>query len=175
MRLPLPVEWDLLLQSENGSVTIKNYFKGDGLGGHAIDEIVFADGSVWTLADIKSMVQKASPQGSQLYGYETADTLNGGDGADLIRGGGNDDVLSGNKGQDVLFGDDGNDTLIGGQSADTLSGGAGNDTYVYTLGDGDDTINNAGVTGEQDTLLIHGIAPDAIAISRTSNDLLLTM
>lgn len=157
-------EWDLLLQSENGSVTIKNYFKGDGLGGHAIDEVVFADGSVWTLADIKSMVQKASPQGSQLYGYETADTLNGGDGADLIRGGGNDDVLSDNKDQDILFGDDGNDTLIGGQSADTLSGGAG-----------DDTINNAGVTGEQDTLLIHGIAPDTIAISRTNNDLLLTM
>lgn len=60
-----------------------------------------------------------------------------------------DDVLDGGAGNDMLFGGGGNDTLAGGTGDDTLTGDSGNDTFIYTAGDGNDTISdfNSGNTG----------------------------
>jgi Ca2+-binding RTX toxin-like protein len=60
---------------------------------------------------------------------------------------GNDDgsmsispVLQGGSEADHLYGMGGDDTLIGGLGNDYLEGGQGTDTYVYTSGDGFDTL-----------------------------------
>ena len=47
---------------------------------------------------------------------------------------------TGDAGNDVLDGLAGDDTLIGGTGSDTLKGGAGNDTYMFSRGDGADTV-----------------------------------
>lgn len=55
-----------------------------------------------------------------------------------------DDVLNGGLGHDKLYGYLGHDTLIGGKDNDWLEGGFGNDIYLYTKGDGKDTIKDIG-------------------------------
>ena len=58
----------------------------------------------------------------------------------FMLGGNGTDALIGGTGADLLVGNAGVDTLKGGKGNDTLLGGADNDTYVYTTGDGLDTI-----------------------------------
>lgn len=62
-------------------------------------------------------------------------------------GGSGQDTLTGGAGADLLVGNAGADTLQGGLGNDFLLGGAGNDTYVYTTGDGLDTILDADGSG----------------------------
>lgn len=71
---------------------------------------------------------------------DTPLVLNGSAGADGMQGGKANDTLSGN---------DGSDTLTGAGGNDLLKGGAGDDTYLFNLGDGQDTIVE---TGGFDTL-----------------------
>jgi Ca2+-binding RTX toxin-like protein len=48
----------------------------------------------------------------------------------------------GTPGNDTVLGGPGPDTVAGGLGNDTLSGGAGADTFLYTVGDGNDTITD---------------------------------
>ena len=85
-----------------------------------------------------------------LFGGEGDDTLNavagsnnalfGEAGNDVLNGGASDDWLSGGAGADTLNGGGGRDILEGGAGNDDLQGQAGNDTYIFRLGDGQDTI-----------------------------------
>lgn len=87
-----------------------------------------------------------------LAGLAGHDHLNGGDGADLLLGGLGDDELEGN---------DGNDTV---------NGGLGNDTYEFSLGHGQDLVQDNG--GTADRLSFHsGIDPLEVVLSRQANDL----
>ena len=77
-----------------------------------------------------------------IFGYGGNDRLNGGMGNDSIHGGNGNDTLWGESGNDRLNGGDGNDVLFGGQGTDYLVGGKGADTYVFSLGEGKDTITD---------------------------------
>lgn len=83
-----------------------------------------------------------------LQGGEDTDTLLGGGGADVLDGGldgGLDesgDLLFGGGGRDTLQGFGGSDTLAGGRGADHLSGNRGGDVFVFSRGDGRDTIGD---------------------------------
>lgn len=80
-----------------------------------------------------------------IFGYDGDDRLNGGMGNDSVHGGNGNDTLWGESGDDRLNGGDGDDVLFGGQGTDYLVGGKGADTYVFSLGEGKDTIvNNVG-------------------------------
>lgn len=84
---------DLLLtiRDTGETLTVKNHFNESNR--FAVEEIVFADGMVWGLDEIRSQV------------------LLGGDGDDMLRGfTGRDDVLVGGRGNDVLEGGIGFDT-----------------------------------------------------------------
>jgi Ca2+-binding RTX toxin-like protein len=90
----------------------------------------------------------------RLDGGDGNDSLNGGLGADELAGGLGDDQLAGEDGDDFLDGGAGDDALKGGSGADTLGGGTGDDTltgadgadvYVFSAGDGDDTIDERGL------------------------------
>lgn len=100
--------------------------------------------------------------------------FNGGANRDEFQGYDGNDVINGNGGDDQLAGGSGNDTLRGGTGINQLSGGAGNDTFesqaggintvdmgtesdVYILGEGADTIIDAG--GLLDVLrFTHGLS-----------------
>ncbi|MFW9264513.1 cadherin-like domain-containing protein, partial [Nostoc sp. CALU 546] len=75
------------------------------------------------------------------------DLLLGGNGNDTIAGNGGNDNISGGNGNDLLLGGNGNDTIAGNGGNDTISGGNGNDTFVFRLGDGNDTIADFTGTG----------------------------
>jgi Ca2+-binding RTX toxin-like protein len=109
--------------SDGGTVTVLNWFSN---ANNQLSEVRFADGTVWSKDDINGMNA-------------------------LFEGTAGDDNIGGSPGNDAIFGYDGNDTLKGGAGDDTLNGGAGddrleggngNDTYVWNLGDGNDTIND---------------------------------
>jgi hypothetical protein len=68
------------------------------------------------------------------------DILVGSAGDDTTYGGAGWDFIDGGTGWDHLYGEDGNDILRGGRGNDELQGGLGNDTYVFTRGDGADTV-----------------------------------
>lgn len=86
-----------------------------------------------------------------LSGGEGADRLEGGDGADYLDGGtwldkldggAGDDTLLGGDGIDWLWGEDGDDRIEGGRGRDVVFGGDGSDVFVFSVGDGADTIGD---------------------------------
>ena len=96
-----------------------------------------------------------------ISGYDGDDCLNGGMGNDSVYGGNGNDTLWGESGDDYLNGGDGDDVLFGGQGTDYLVGGKGADTYVFSLGEGKDTIR-----GNTDwKITIKGSEGDSITIN----------
>ncbi|MBJ9420121.1 putative Ig domain-containing protein [Acinetobacter oleivorans] len=78
-------------------------------------------------------------------------------------------------GNDTLYGYAGNDVLTGGSGNDYLDGGSGNDSYVFNLGDGQDTIQSY----ENNNLKIdriifnEGIEASSVSVKRDGNDLVI--
>ena len=95
-------------------------------------------------------------------------------GADVIIGGTVADTIDGAAGNDTLYGWTGNDTLIGGLGNDYLRGDSGSDTYVFNLGDGQDTIFEAESQhelGGSETLRFGlGITLTDLVLSKTTAD-----
>ena len=92
-----------------------------------VENLKFADNTVWNIATVKAKVQAATAGNDTLYGYAINDNLSGADGNDTLYGNAGDDILDGGNGADNVQGGDGNDTLTGAAGADSLSGGNGND------------------------------------------------
>ncbi|MBK1810258.1 hypothetical protein JHL18_06375, partial [Clostridium sp. YIM B02505] len=139
---------ELRVKNVDGSLTgdkavVTGYFN---YGTYALDKIQFANGAVWDIAKVKSVVVP------DIDGTENDDTINGfwdlnnvlrgNGGNDTLNGAGYNDALYGGKGNDKLNGSDGNDVLDGGEGSDSLNGGYGADTYIFKKGYGVDTINN---------------------------------
>ena len=99
-----------------------------------------------------------------------------------IGGSGNDVLSNSGYGRIILAGGLGNDVLKGGRGDDVLEGGAGNDqlsdladgsdTYLYSRGDGQDTIEDKSFSGI-DKLVLQDIASGECTFSRKGLDLLL--
>jgi len=60
---------------------------------------------------------------------------------------------SGNTLHNVLIGNSGNNVMAGGGDADTLAGGGGDDAYLFSVGDGIDTIQDVATIGEGNRVL----------------------
>lgn len=146
--------WDLVLTiaGTTDSITLDN----DVLDVRSrIEQVVFADGTVWTHADLMAKVHVTTA------------------GADNFAGSWEDDTLSGGAGNDTLKGHGGTDILTGGTGSDRLEGGAGADTYVYNLGDGDDVIYDykENDTAAMDMIVFGaGITPATLIFSRVAAD-----
>ncbi len=117
-------------------LTVDEYFRDDGASPYLIERIEFADGTLWNLTLLTSMVNKPTAGDDTFWGFNTNeayDLLGGNDyltaagGDDTVYGGPGDDSIWGDGGNDTLHGDDGNDSLNGGIGDDTIEGGAGND------------------------------------------------
>ncbi|WP_449126309.1 calcium-binding protein, partial [Pseudomonas viridiflava] len=145
------------------------YFSNDGDNAYKLDEIRFADGTNWSLDQVKSMAIQPTDGNDSILGYASDDTLGGGLGDDTVRGLAGDDVLSGGVGTDQLYGDAGADTLSGGDGQDYLYGGVGNDMLQggsgndYLSGDaGNDVLDG----GAGDEWLSGGEGSDTYRFSR---------
>ena len=98
------------------------------------DDISLADFGV-AIADASEARKKLT-----ITGDSSANSITGGKGKDKLYGGAGNDSLVGGKGKDSLWGGAGNDTLAGGKGNDILYGDAGTDTFIFTAGDGIDTV-----------------------------------
>ncbi|MET3654717.1 calcium-binding protein, partial [Dyella japonica] len=175
---------DLVFAHVNGQdeVAVKNWFGSiASSSGEAtdrlIEQVTFADGTVWTLDDLRQ-------RGYVSQGGAGNDTLNGWAGNDIMLGGEGDDVMDAGAGSNRLEGGAGNDTLrvaynannnvfVGGTGDDVMYGSYGSDTYLFNLGDGKDTIvETSTYNGATDTLLFgQDITADQLWFRRVGADL----
>ncbi len=117
-------------------------------GANSIEQILFADGTSWTIRDLAALVPSAAATSG-------ADTLGGSYRADVIAAGNGNDVITGRLGDD------------------NLDGGYGSDTYHYALGDGHDRIHDSRHLdgGTTNTLVLGaGIAVADLILARDQAD-----
>src|SRR5450830_1649362 len=132
---------DALVLSINGTpdqLRVNSYFHNDAAGGYQVEQIRFADGTAWNVADVKARVQAATVDNDTLHGYAGADSLLGLAGDDTAYGKAGNDTIDGGAGEDTVYGEDGDDVLRGGLQDDRVDGGAGNDSLLGN--DGIDTL-----------------------------------
>ncbi|MES9851113.1 MAG: calcium-binding protein [Candidatus Thiodiazotropha sp. L084R] len=186
----------IYLTGTDDRIKVTNYFHQDVTTAYAVDEIRFADGTVWNIDEVKLRVQSSTGHNDSLYAYTPGDVLHGAGGNDTLNGFTGNDELWGDSGNDTLLGDDGDDTLrggvgddhlrggndddtlIGGIGDDTLYGGSGSDTYFFDRGFGRDSINNSlyssdSVSSRTDTIEFGaGITSEEVRVLQgSSNDL----
>ncbi len=114
---------DLLLTLPGGdSLRVRNFFVGDGDGPAAVQQVRFADGTVWTPALLRARVLLGGAGNDDLRGFSGDDELRGGAGNDTLAGGAGSDTYRYARG-------DGDDTINNGDDGpgriDTLAFGAG--------------------------------------------------
>ncbi|MGB5777844.1 MAG: calcium-binding protein, partial [Allopontixanthobacter sediminis] len=119
---------DMVIRFANGtgSITLDNQVLGGPVWG--IDQVEFADGTVWDSATL--MANYLQRQGSAIDDY--------------IGGDNNANVLAGLAGNDTVVAFGGADSITGGLGNDRLEGGTGSDAYFYQIGDGSDRILDVG-------------------------------
>jgi len=106
-------------------ITLKSFFNNSG-SNYKIESLKFADGSVLDLTTGLTL-SATKTTGETLYGIYS------------------NDVLTGNIGADTIYGNEGNDTINGGKGNDIIDNSSfysGNDTYIFNVGDGQDTITD---------------------------------
>ncbi|TCQ70690.1 hemolysin type calcium binding protein [Ochrobactrum sp. BH3] len=132
--------------NDGGSVLLKDSL--NGYYGRGTDKIVFADGTVWTQADMRKMLlaQAATDGNDRITGFYNDDVIRGGKGDDILKGGDGDDIYFYARG-------DGNDTII-----EEMNHG-NNDRLIF------EDINASDVTllrdGNDVTIVIAETAPGA--------------
>jgi Ca2+-binding RTX toxin-like protein len=130
-------------------IRIQNHFK---YVENAIEQIVFDDGTVWSQAQFQDLPFVASGIG-----------VVGDVGNNVLIGNSSNNAMYGCAGDDTLQGLAGNDTLFGGDQFT----GSGNDTYVFSRGDGQDTIIDQDITlGNVDTVRLQGLLPTEVSLVR---------
>ena len=162
----------MTITSTGDSVRIVKGGTAIGPVSNEIERVVFANGTIWTAADLQAYSRIGTGGDDVLQGSSYSETISGLAGNDTIHGYNGNDVLLGGEGNDWVSGDGDNDILIGGVGNDTLGGGGGDDIYRFDRGDGQDTIleNIDYWTGGNDTIeLGAGITPDQVTVTLEAN------
>ena len=156
---------DLILRFGGTSAQVTVWNTLNGSHGDQIEEIIFEDGTVWTMPELRArLLAEAGTAGNDdIVGFHHDDVIDAGDGDDTLAGGHGNDTLNGGQGGDTLNGDQDDDTLVGGAGDDTLHGHAGSDTFVFARGDGRDAIDDNG-SYDTDRLKIVDYTPDQTLI-----------
>ena len=126
-----------------GSVVLKAELAD--ASGQGVEQIVFADGTIWTQATLR---QWASSLGLTHQGTD---------------------------GDDTLTGTSGNDALDGGAGDDILKGDYGSDSYRYGAGYGNDTVIENGSSADTDVIRLQGLNSTDVTFSRFGDNLLITI
>ncbi len=170
---------DALLLSINGTgdaLRIDKYFSRDATGGYQVEQIKFADGTIWDVTAVKTKIETITDESDTLYGYATDDTLSSLAGNDIVYARAGNDTINGGAGEDHLYGGNGNDLIKGGTNKDQLHGGYGADNLQGQSGSdslhgdaGNDTLDGGsgsdsldGGTGNDTYLFGRGSGHDFI-------------
>jgi len=167
------------INGTNDQITVGYFFFNDDPSSvfNPLQQIDFADGTVWSIAQILEKYQTGTAESDNITGTVYADVIRGNGGNDTLYGSGGNDQLFGGDGDDKLYGGDGDDVIEGGAGYDNLGGGGGNDTYVFGRGDGQDYIQSEYNTGNALNVLSfkEGIDPVDVVVARSSSALTLTI
>ncbi|MDO5344113.1 MAG: calcium-binding protein, partial [Candidatus Saccharibacteria bacterium] len=168
-------DYDLEMELGDGDkVTVSQYFgrynvygRDEASPSRMIEEVRFADGTVWTQQTIydKMHHQVGTNGNDNISPYDRgAVEYHGLGGNDYLTGSDGDDKLYGGEGNDTLSGGEGNDLFVGGGGDDTISSYKGDDTYIFNRGDGIDRISDYG--GLDRLKLGEGITPNDVIVRR---------
>ncbi len=168
---------DLLLGAPDGStMQVLGFFSAAGAGQLGrVDRVQFGDGTVWDTAYLYTHSGNGT-EGADFFVGDAGDNsfyLLGGN--DRAEGGDGNDFIDGGDGADTLWGGTGNDTLDGGAddgARDNFEGGSGDDTYVFGIGDGNDSLNDNFHAGNDRVVLRAGLTPDTISFRRNGDHLI---
>ena len=148
-----------LTLSGGGTIAIENQFNG---GSSGIEEFHFADGTVWTKAELEQQYisQHSTANADNIHGFYFNDVMHTGAGDDTLRGFEGNDTLYGDVGNDLIWGGTGDDVIVGGADDDWITGDNGADTFRFAKFDGDytvtdfevglDSVELVGLTGIED-------------------------
>ncbi|MBQ9246628.1 hypothetical protein IJ182_10220 [bacterium] len=147
---------------------------GDWLEGGEGDDIIYG-GSAATI------IRESEKETSKNYAYNMLagnmgkDTIYGSEGVDRIYGGDADadtvgDELYGLGGNDVVKGAKGDDTIVGGTGDDELTGRGGKNLFIFSKGDGNDTITDATI---EDTIKFDKVKSSALSYVADGTDLVI--
>jgi len=110
------------------------------------------------------------------YGSAYNDVIHGNSGNNALWGRAGNDTIRGWNGNDTLLGEQGDDVLVGGAGNDVLLGQSGSDTYVFAVGDGQDTIQNNDSGTTTDTISItSSTTRNQIWLGRAGDDLMISI
>lgn len=173
--------------SDTDTITVKDAYHRQNANGRAfVENLVFADGTVWNAEKInkEAAIRFGTEDNDYMVGYASAsgydddEELHGLGGNDTLRGDDGEDKLYGDEGNDELRGGNGDDIIVGGTGNDTLNGDNGNDTYIFNIGDGKDTISdleNPNVNGRNDRIVFgEGINREDVTINRNGSHLIIS-
>ncbi|WNM62097.1 calcium-binding protein [Candidatus Nitrospira neomarina] len=131
----------LEIQDTGESLTVKDQFYSSY---RLIERFVFSDGQVVTAQTMEQIAETGSGQSPIIMGTNGDDTLVGTADADIF------DAQVGN---------------------DVLQGLGGSDTYRFGVGYGSDTIQDVGLSGDQDRIELVDLLPIDVRLEREGNDL----
>ena len=163
--------------SDMDSVVVKGAYNGYCDDRCFLENIEFSDGTILDKAAVnrEASIRYGSDADEEITGYNN---YSGYDVNEILYGLGGDDTIYGYNGNDTIFGGEGDDSIYGGNEDDTLiggtgndhhEGGEGNDTYIFSLGDGKDTI--AEWYGADKIVFTSGIRYEDIRMEKKDNNL----
>ncbi|WP_439588563.1 calcium-binding protein, partial [Hydrogenophaga sp.] len=159
----------LTIAGTTDSVTVNAFFDSNAAL-NPVQQVRFADGTVWNVAQMQTIQAQSTPPPAPDYTLpiESSTTHTLADGYLSL-------VLTGTAAIDGSGNAEANH-LTGNSAANVLSGGAGDDTYLYHLGGGTDTLIELDGQGHDTLRLGDGIHPTPTGTrpSREGSDLILT-
>ena len=157
-------------------ITLGGFFSLVGQDGdRVVDEVRFADGTLWSVEDMISGQQVGTSAAQYIHGRGISDTIDADGGNDLVFGYAGDDILDGGTGNDRLEGGSGSDTyrfqLGWGQDLVVASGpdAAATDVDVIAFGVGV-TANHIGLVSNVADLTLQHVNGDRITLERFFTD-----
>lgn len=118
----------------------------------------------------QSVEKQAAGNGHIENPAPVGNAVDGDAGANDITGTAGQDFIQGMDGDDTINASHGSDQIIGGLGDDYIYGGNGSDTYVWEIGDGNDTIvdHTTNIT-DTDTLTLEGLTSDDVTLVHISD------
>ena len=155
--------------NETQGIILYDFFRNSG---YRLNNIVFADGSIFNLAVSGLTLEQNFSSGNTITGTAYDDTINAENtySVTINADEGNNNIIGGD-GNDTINTGNGNNIIHGGKGDDTLNAGSGDDTYIYNIGDGFDTITDSG--GNDKIVFGTGIAPEDLSFTQKGNSLII--
>jgi Ca2+-binding RTX toxin-like protein len=156
----------ILLKDQNRIAREDDFEVGSPLLSRPVETIIFSDGTRWTAGQLLDRARGSfmTESADQFFGNYSDETIAGRGGDDVIAGGLGDDMIEGGRGEDIIFGE------------------GGSDLYIYSAGDGHDTIDvssaydydreneTSAYDNQFERLALHGILRDDVSFRRDSED-----